>query len=82
VARKELIAASAAMAAATMNVEQKRRRRRGNVNVRFNVIELFSFWLYMARRPATAGRRVDRGLVYFSLLPEPNSILQCQSRAW
>jgi len=51
------------MAAARINNEQKTRRKRGNVNARFDVIELFLFRLCMARRPATAGRRVDRGLV-------------------
>jgi hypothetical protein len=35
-----------------MNNEQRRRRKRGDVNARFDVIELFLFRLYMARRPA------------------------------
>src|SRR5205823_5900341 len=54
---------SAAMAAATMNNEHKRRRKRGRVKARFDVIELFLYWLYM-RRPAIAGRRVDREVVW------------------
>jgi hypothetical protein len=66
-AREEPNAASAAMAAATMNNEQMRRRKRGNVNTRFEVIEFFVFGS-TNRRPATAGRRVDRGLVCF-LIP-------------
>jgi hypothetical protein len=31
-----------------MNNEQKRRRKRGDVKTRFDVIELFLYWLYMA----------------------------------
>ena len=34
------------MAAATMNNEQKKRRKRGDVNARFDVIEVFLFPLY------------------------------------
>ena len=60
-AREEPNAPSAAMAAATMNNEQKRRRKCGDVNARFDVIELFLYRLYM-RRPAPAGRRIDREL--------------------
>ena len=45
-AREEPNAPSAAMAAPTMNNEQKKRRKRGDVNARFDVIEVFLFPLY------------------------------------
>jgi hypothetical protein len=69
------------MAAAITNNEQKRHRIRGDVNARFEVIELLLFLLYMARRPAIAGRRVDRELVLLSVLLNLNSIQQCQFQA-
>jgi hypothetical protein len=47
-----------------MNNEQKKRRMRGDVNALFDVIELSCCWPFR-RRPATAERRADRGLVSF-----------------
>ena len=53
-----------------MNSEQKRCRKRGDVNARFEVIELFLNRPYM-RRPAVAGRRVYREvLCVLPLLPK------------
>ena len=49
VGRKEPNAPSAATAADTMNSEQKRCRKRGDVNARFEVIELFLNRPYMWR---------------------------------
>jgi hypothetical protein len=49
-----------------MNNEIKRRRPRGGVNALFDVIELLVFGS-TKRRPATAGRRVDRGFVCFPI---------------
>jgi len=59
-----------------MNNEQKRRRKRGDVNTRFEVIELFCFRLYKT----ASGKLPDAALIedwFVSLFPEPNSILQC-----
>ena len=66
VGREEPNAPSSATAADTMNSEQKRCRKRGDVNARFEVIELFLNRPYM-RRPAVAGRRVYREV--FCVLP-------------
>ena len=64
-----------------MNNEQKRCRNRGDVNARFDVIELFLFRLYVA----ASGKLPDAAWIekwpVCLLLPEPNLILQYEFRA-
>jgi hypothetical protein len=63
-----------------MSNEQKRRRNCGDVNTRFDVID-FS----VIRSTGGVRQLPDAALIeqWFgcSLLPEPNSILQCEFRA-
>jgi hypothetical protein len=81
VAGEEVMAASAATAAATMNNEQKRRRNCGDVNARFEVIELFLLLgLHGGVRHLPDAALTEKWLVC-PLLPEPNLILQSEFRA-
>jgi len=62
-----------------MNNEQKRRRKRGNVNTRFEVIELFVSSLQNGVRQLPDAALIEDWFV--SLFPKPNSILQYEFRA-